>query len=368
MKIRVLHIIDHLGYGGAPVVVRNLAEKVDSGRIETIVCTLRTNPEAMPVNTRLINLGHNKYNPFVLLSIAKLCKELKIDIIHAHLQKSIMSSLLLGFFCPCKIIIHEHGPIFRGGTGFMYRLFLRVLGTKAVMAIANSQATKAALSRTTGLHDESIHIISNFIDFSQFDPLLYDRQKARKTLGIPENQTVIGFVGRLDQCKGVDLLINTAGILCESGDQYRFVIIGEGKERKELEKLTSKLGLEEKVIFNGLSKNPAELMIAFDIAVIPSRREAFGIAAVELMRMRIPVIASPVGGLVELIDHKKTGIVLDSLNTECIADSIKALVHDSSLLRNIADNAEIFSRKFDGQEQIEHITRIYEKLYSGNLS
>ncbi|MFH1716029.1 MAG: glycosyltransferase, partial [Planctomycetota bacterium] len=113
MKIRVLHVIDHLGYGGAPVAVKNMAEKVNSGRIEAIVCSLRTNPEAIPIKTRLINLAYHKYNPFAFLAIARLCKEHKIDIIHAHLQKSIMSSLLAVFFCPCKIIIHEHGPIFR---------------------------------------------------------------------------------------------------------------------------------------------------------------------------------------------------------------------------------------------------------------
>jgi len=362
MKIRVLHVIDHLGYGGAPVAVKNIAEKVDSGRIEAIVCSLRTNPEAMPISTRLINLGYHKYNPFSFLAIAKLCREEKIDIIHAHLQKSIMSSLLARFFCTSKIVIHEHGPIFRGDTGFIYRSFLRVLGSKAAMAIANSQATKAALSRVTGIEEESIPVVSNFIDFAQFDHTLYDRQDARAKLGITANETIIGFVGRLDPCKGVDLLINAAAILCGDNQQYRFVVVGEGAQRQELEKLTHRLGLEDKVIFAGLCKNPAELMVAFDIAVVPSRREAFGIAAVELMRMRIPIIASAVGGLAEVVQDGKTGILLDALNAECIADSIEALARDSTLGRNIADNAEAFSRKFDGREQIEQIMEIYEQL------
>jgi len=362
MTIRVLHVIDHLGYGGAPVAVKNMAEKVDSSRIEAIVCSLRTNREAMPIRTRLINLTYHKYNPFAFLAIAKLCRENKIDVIHAHLQKSIMSSLLAAFFCPSKMIIHEHGPIFRGGTGFIYRLFLRVLGSKAAMAIANSQATKTALSRVTGLDEESVSVVSNFIDFAQFDHTLYDRQNARVKLGITGNETVIGFVGRLDPCKGVDLLINAARILCDDNEQYRFVIVGEGAQRQELEQLTRRLGLKDKVIFAGLYKNSAEVMIAFDIAVIPSRREAFGIAAVELMRMRIPIIASSVGGLAEIVQQGKTGILLDALNAECIANSIDALGHDSSLRRNIADNAEAFSRKFDGREQIEQITEIYEQL------
>ncbi len=91
MKIRVLHVIDHLGYGGAPVVVKNITEKLDTEHIVTLVCALRTNPEAMPIKTTLINLTYHKYNPFAFLKIAKLCKQHKININQAHLQKSIIS-------------------------------------------------------------------------------------------------------------------------------------------------------------------------------------------------------------------------------------------------------------------------------------
>ena len=362
MKIRVLHVIDHLGYGGAPVVVKNIVERLSSEDIETFVCAIRTNPKAMPIKTTLISLTYHKYNPFAFLAIAKLCKEHEIDIIHAHLQKSIISCLLAGFLCDAKIIIHEHGPIFRGGTGCIYRLLLKVLATKASVAIANSQATKSVLNQTAGFAEESIHIVSNFIDFARFDHTLYDRDKARNTLGIAENKTVVGFVGRLDSCKGVDLLINAAAILCKKDQRYHFVIVGQGAQRKQLERLALQLGLKEKVIFTGLCRNPAEIIKALDIAVIPSRREAFGIAAIEFMRMKIPVIASPVGGLVEVVQHKKTGIVLDNLNAENIADAVNTLVQDNSLRESLIENAEVFSRKFNGTEQLKQITSIYEKL------
>jgi len=371
MKIRVLNVIDHLGYGGAPVAVKNIVEKLNSEprssegrdeRIETFVCALRTNPEAMPIKTTLINLTYHKYNPFAFLAIAQLCKEHKIDIIHAHLQKSIISCLLAGFLCGAKIIIHEHGPIFRRGTGCIYRLLLKLLAPKASIAIANSQATMAALKQIAGFAEESVHIVSNFIDFASFDPSLYDRDKARSTLGIAENKTVVGFVGRLDSCKGVDLLINAAAILCEKDPRYHFVIVGEGSQRKQLERLVAQLGLKEKVIFTGLCKNPAEVISGFDIAVVPSRREAFGIAAVEFMRMKIPVIASPVGGLVEVVQHNKTGILLDNLNAENIAEAVDTLVQDNFLRESLVENAEVFSHKFDGAEQLKQITSIYEKL------
>ena len=364
MKIRILHVIDHLGYGGAPLVVKNIAEKLDTENIETLVCALRTNPEAMPIKTTLISLTYHKYNPLAFLKIAKLCKQHKINILHAHLQKSIITCLLAGFFCNAKIIIHEHGPIFRRGTGCIYRLLLKLLAKKASAAIANSKATIEALKETAGFAEQSTHVVTNFVDFARFDHTLYDRMKARDTLGIAQNKKVVGFVGRLDNCKGVDLLINAAAILCKKNPLYHFVIVGHGEQRNQLEHLVLQLGLKENVTFTGLCKNPPEIISAFDIAVIPSRREAFGIAAIEFMRMKIPVIASPIGGLVEIVLHNKTGILLDNLNADNIALAVNTLMQDNSLRESLVENAELFSRKFDGTEQLRQITEIYEKLCS----
>ena len=364
MKIRVLHVIDHLGYGGAPVIVKNITEKLDSEHIETLVCTLRTNPQAMPIKTTLISLTYHKYNPFAFLTIAKLCKQHNIDIIHAHLQKSIICCLLAGFLCDAKIIIHEHGPIFRHGTGCIYRLLLKLLAKKASAAIANSQATMEALKQTAGFTEQSAHIVTNFVDFARFDHTLYDRQKTRDALRIAEDKKVVGFVGRLDNCKGVDLLIKAAAILCNKDPQYHFIVIGHGAQRNHLEQLVLRLGLKENVTFTGLCKNPPEILSAFDIAVVPSRREAFGIAAIEFMRMKIPVIASPIGGLVEVVQHNKTGILLDNLSADNIALAVSSLMQDNSLREHLVENAELFSRKFDGAEQLKQITEIYKKLCS----
>ena len=362
MRIRVLHVIDHLGYGGAPLVVKNIAEKTDAGLVETVVCSLRTNPQPIPIKTKLINLGHGKYNPFSFLAIARLCNEHKIDIIHAHLQKSIVSCLLAGFFCDAKIIVHEHGPIFRGGTGFVYRLLLRVLASRAAIATANSLATTTALSQTAGFDEDSILVVGNFIDFARFDRTAYDRNTVRNKLGIAEDDIVVGFVGRLDHCKGADLLVNAAAILCKQDKRYRFVIVGEGAQRRRLEEMAFRLKLNEKIAFTGLCKNPAEVMIAFDIAVVPSRREAFGVAAIEFMQMRTPVIASAVGGLVEVVRHEDTGILLNELSPEEIADAVNRLARDSALRESLAGKAEAFSRMFGGKEQLQQIEDIYKQL------
>ncbi len=364
MSIRVLHVIDHLGFGGAPIVVKNIVEQMDSDRIEPIVCALRTNPKALPISARLINLTAAKYNPLAFLAIARLCREQRIDIVHAHLQKSVVSCLLASFFCKARVIIHEHGPIFRGGTGSIYRLLLKLLSSKATAAIANSKATKAALSRTVALDEKSIFVAGNFIDVARFDPGLHGRDEARDLLGIASDRIVVGFVGRLDVCKGVDLLIDAGAILCAEDERYHLVIVGEGSQRPRLESMVRRLGLSEKVTFTGLCEKPEEIIPAFDAAVVPSRREAFGIAAVEFMRMNVPVVASAVGGLVEVVRHDKTGILLDELSAASIARAVARVVRDDSLRQKLTAEAEVLSRRFDGQEQLKVIADIYEKLCS----
>jgi len=362
MSIRVLHLIDHLGYGGAPMVVKNIAENIEAARFETLVCALRTNPRAMTINTEVINLDYGKYNPFTVRAIRYVCRLHNIDILHCHLQKSVVSGLLAAPRCRAKVVIHEHGPIFRGGTGCIYRMFLRHLGSRAAAAVANSQAAASALSRIARIPGQDIPVIANFVDFQRFDPVKYDRKKARTELGIADDEIAVGFVGRLDHCKGIDALLGSASVLHSKGITCHFVIIGAGPQRAALENLARDLRIEDKVTFVGLCENPAELMIALDVGVIPSRREAFGIVAVEFMRMRVPVIAANVGGLPELIEHGKTGMLLEDIEPETIAKAVEGLVNDSSMRKGIADNAEAFSCKFDGKAQLRQIMDLYERL------
>ncbi|MBW2046491.1 MAG: glycosyltransferase family 4 protein [Deltaproteobacteria bacterium] len=368
MRIKVLHVVDQLEYGGAAMAVKNIVENMDEERVETFVCALRRKPKTVPIKAKVVTLRCHKYSPFAVLAIVRLCKQYSIDIMHAHLLKSITSSLLASFLCKSKVIIHDHGGIFRSDwVVFVYKLSLKVLGSRASLVIANSHATKMTLYQRVGFSEESIMVVSNFIDFARFDYTSYDPSKVRYKLGFSDNQLIIGFVGRLFFYKGVDLLINAASVICEKNSRLRFVIVGDGPQRRKLEQQVAQLGLEKKVIFTGLCKNPAEIMRAFDIAVIPSREEAFGIVAVELMRMMIPVIISPIGGLPELAQHGETGILLNELSKEAIAEAVIRLAKDRALRERLIKNAEVFSRKFDGRLQIEQLRDIYESLAQGRL-
>jgi len=364
MKIRVLHVIDHLGYGGAPFVVKGIVERMPAERVESVVCALRPNRKSLPINAEVITLKGFKYSPAAICSIARICRKHRIDIVHAHLQKAVIASLLATYLCRRRLILHEHGPIFRRGAGSVYRGFIRLLGSRADAIIANSEAAKSAVQQTVRRAELPVVVVPNFVDLQQFDCDRYDRTSVRESLGLDPNKCVVGFVGRLDRAKGADLLVEAAALLRDQEDAYRFLVVGDGSERDRLDAQIQKLGLDRMVILTGLRENTAAIMRAFDLGVVPSRREAFGIAALEMMRMKVPVIVSPVGGLPELVQDGRTGVTLSELSPAAIAQAIRRLREDAALREKLSRSAFEYSASFDGSRAVQQIVEVYERLVS----
>ncbi|HON91762.1 MAG TPA: glycosyltransferase [Sedimentisphaerales bacterium] len=365
MKIRVLHVIDHLGYGGAPFVVKNLVERMPSDLVESVVCALRPNLKPLPIDATVVTLESKKYSLTPIRLIAGLCRDREIDIVHAHLQKAFLSSLWARPRFAGRLVLHEHGPIFRGGTGCVYRGFLRGFGSRADAIIANSRAAATAIAQVIGPLKIPIAVVPNFLDLERFDPDRYDRERARASLGLTKARFVVGFVGRLDRPKGADLLVEAAAKLPCQEKAWSFYLVGDGPQRRDLQERVRRLGLEGIVTLGGLHENPAVALRAFDVVVVPSRREAFGLAALEAMRMRVPVVVSPVGGLPELIQDGDTGIVLPRLDAGSIAGAIQRLASDEALRNRLANNAFDHAGKFDGQSAVEQVVELYRRLMRG---
>ena len=362
MKIRVLHVIDHLGYGGAPLVVKGLVEAMPADRVENVVCALRPNDRPIDIATSVVTLDCHKYSMATVGAIARLCTEHEIDIVHAHLQKAVISSLLAARRFEAALILHEHGPIFRGGTGCFYRLFIRRLGSRAKTIIANSRAAQQAMERVLGDAGVPVVVVPNSVDPGCFDPTRYDRDRAREKLGLGEDDFVVGFVGRLDPAKGADILVEAAARLRDERAPCRVVLMGEGSQRGDLERQIERLDLDGVVTLTGLCESPAELMRAFDVAVVPSRREAFGVAALELMHMRVPVIVSPVGGLPELVEDGRAGVVLPEPGAAAVVAAIQSLRSDPARRATLAAAAAHRAAAFERSTVVNQVLNVYGNI------
>ncbi len=363
MTVKVLHIIGSLKLGGAQVSVKYLVEHCDAEKIEPYLYPLRSRQIDIPVDGTIIKYPYRNYDPRKFLAILKICKKYNIDIIHAHLEKPILGSLLSTFFCKVPVIVHEHGPVFRKSWKYtIYRLGLRFLGNRAAAVIAVSNATADCLVKKAGIDRNKIRVIHNAVDLDRFQPDNRKRRQMREKLSIAVGDTVIGFAGRLALIKGVDLLIEAFSLIEKKSERFVLVIAGDGPARKKLESMAKNLGIDEKVRFLGFVDNVAEVMNAFDIAVVPSRQESFGLTAIEFMSMSIPLVCSGVEGLAEIAVDGENALVTDPNTPEEIANCIKRIAGDRDLGKRLADTAKENCKKFSVSEYVAAFRNLYSKV------
>ncbi len=363
MALKVLHVIDHLAFGGGQTSMRAIVENAAGNEFEYLICQLRTAPESISLNAKLITLNYGKYDPRAVFALARLCKEHKISILHAHLKKSIIICLLINCFYNIPVIVHEHGPINWEGVFSIYRWALRILHHRAAAIIANSQFTTGELVKRAAVKKDCIEVIYNPVDFGVFDYHKFSREKSRRNFNISNGDFVVGYVGRLHPVKGVDILVRAFALLLQQSARYLLVLAGDGPQRKSLETLTRQLGIAERVRFLGMRADVPEIMATFDISVVPSRQEPFGIVPIELMRMKIPIVSSGKEGLAESVENRVTGLVTRENNPDELCLCIRTLAEDEGLRNQLVEAAYTFSEQFRPEEQIKKIERIYKQAY-----
>lgn len=161
----------------------------------------------------------------------------------------------------------------------------------------------------------------------------------------------IGFLGRLSEEKGVDVLINVLKNLPST----TALIAGTGPAEESLKKLTIKLGTVDQVEFVGFVEDKEKFFQSIDMLIVPSvKAESFGLVIVEAMRAGIPVIASRIGAIPEIIEHKKTGLLFEPGNTQALVDLINMLQSGSSLKDSLINQAkQTVEAKFGVKKMIE---------------
>ena len=363
MTVRILHLIGSLRLGGAQIVLKQIVEHTDSNRFEHIVYPLRPKHQDIKLSAEIITNPYFNYDLRKFFDILRTCKVRKIDLIHAHLHKDILGGLISTYVQRIPVLVHEHGAIFQPGIQYkMFRLLLRLLKHRAAGFIATSQSTAAQLTSASGIDPSRIQVIYNAVDTAVFRPDADARRRIRQTLGYSETDTVIGFVGRLSPDKGIDLLVEAMGLLASENSAMKLLIVGSGPMEKHLREKTDALRISPRVHFAGFQPSPAEWINAFDIACLPSRYESFGLAAAEMMTMKIPLICTAVGGLKELTENGRNALVIRQNTPRHIASAIDLLAADAAMQATLSNNAFDFSRHFSIDAFISKIEALYSNL------
>jgi glycosyltransferase involved in cell wall biosynthesis len=175
-------------------------------------------------------------------------------------------------------------------------------------------------------------------------------------------RTMVGFLGRLVWEKGPDVFVRAAALVARDRPDVEFVVAGAGDMQAALERHAVTRGLAGRVRWLGWQPDPARLLALMDIVVVPSRREGFGLSALEAMRAGKPVIASATGGLPELITPDVNGRLVPTDDPEALATAIRALVDDAPARRRLGEAARLRGAGFDIAATAAAVARVYRSV------
>ena len=368
--MRVLHIIDSGGMYGAEVVLLNLIdEQIRQGlkpviasignhgcrekAIETEVCKRN-----FPVKTFRMHPGPNFIGAWEILQYAK---STNCALLHSHGYKG---NILFGFI-PKRIrqlplITTIHGWTSTEAIFSRMRLYewLDSLTLSRMYAVVFVNKGMLAHPKIAGRKTVNFHIVNNGISVDEPDTYPCDALKVPSATGLK-----IVAVGRLSPEKGFDVLLKAMARVVESGRDVSLVLFGEGGERRKLEDLVCQLDLQESVKMPGFVENAAATFSCFDLLVMPSLTEGLPITLLEAMRAKLPVIASKVGGIPNVLEDGAGGLLVEPGDVEELAVAISKLTGFQSQRRQLAGEAQlIFKQKYSATQMAASYRQIYADI------
>ncbi len=316
-----------------------------------------------------LNVKH-KHDPRHFTQIKKIIKNEKIDILHAHIWNP--ASCRYAFFAASAskipVITTEHDP-FRLSP--IKNSFKQLVLKKTARIIAISKNNKELLAKLYPKHKSRIHLIHNGIDTIWWQSQLLrftqsDLQRIKKDVfhAAPDTLMLI-TVAELHERKGLEYLIRAIPAIAEKFPNTKLAIVGDGKNGNSLLGLIKKLKISRHIILLGRRRNIPFLLKSSNIFILPSLREGFGLVNLEAMITPLPVVASNVGGIPDIVVDGKTGILVEPENSQMLGEAISYLISHPDKRQSLAKNAQdrVFE-KFSAEKMAEE----YEKVYKETLS
>lgn len=383
--MKILLIITRLDLGGSAEAVMQIAEGLSKkGHEIKIITGLTKKPQedfedyvkrtGVPIT--VIPELRREVNPFydlrALWLLYKVINNEKPEVVHTHTSKAGILGRWAAWLCGVKVIIHStHGHIFYGYFGslktklFLWIEKLTAVITDRVTTLSSLEIDDYERMRLAGR--EKFISIPYGIDTKGYQQSGRTKEEVRKMFGLYPEDYVIGWVGRLVPVKDCGTFIRAASLLQErirasessSGRGLRFLIVGDGPERKKLEDMAERIGL--KIIFTGTRKDIYDIISAMDILVLSSLNEGLGHVLLEAMASQKPVVATRVGGVPEIVEDGVSGILVNPSKPEEMASAIEKILTNPEMMENMGKEGKKRVGRFDIQIAIDRLESLYKR-------
>jgi glycosyltransferase involved in cell wall biosynthesis len=348
MTSRVLHLALSFARGGRRSAVTNLARALaDEGHASDLACldSLACPAEevAGDFGRTLVLARRGALDPRAPRAIATFCGDRGIDVMHAHDAASLWAGALARVTNRAPSLVYTfHRTATLDTRGLVQRARNSLALTAARAVVVGSTDRQRYFMRTHWVKRQKVQRIPFGVDLSRFRPDAEARRRVRSEWGVAESELVLGCVGHFWPDKGVDVALRAYRALGDAwaGPMPPFVIVGEGSEARLRE--LSELGracARGKVIFAGFRQDVEACLASLDVLVHTPRAEAFGLVLAEGAAVGLPVVATAVGGVTDIVRDERTGLLAPSGDVAGLVHAMSQLLSDHELRERLGANA-----------------------------
>ena len=365
-SVVILHCITELSIGGAQNALLRLLANLDRQRYQPVVASLFNADGAVAMQIRGLNIPvidlemPNKWRLDALWRFYRLLRKLRPAVLHTWMFHANIPGRIIGRIAGVPNIISSERIM---GLESKCRLRLNRLTVPLADRVICVSSNVADFARDRiHLPDAKLVVIPNGIDMASFENLP-TREEVRAAEALPTDQFILASIGRPRPQKGYDILIDAFGRLAPSYPKAQLLFVGDGPDRPFLQEKANQLGLSERVTFLGDRIDIPRLLPALDIVVLPSRHEGMPNVALEAMAAGLPVVATTVGGIPEVVDRARTGLLVPPENPAELASALCTILENPDLARKMgASGRQRIEENFDIQQTVARTEQLYASL------
>ena len=371
-KYKIAYVIDGLSMGGAERLMVPILKHLSRTDFEAYVCALQSkdgNPmedeiRALGVPVDCMDIKHLRdWN--ALPRLIKYLKKNDVDLVHTQLEfANILGNISARFLhLPSVCTIHVMPSLdVKAKSKLHQKLEWFVLNYFCNRVISVSEEAREYHLHISGTSASQVSTIYNGIDLSSFSSLERELERAnvRAELGIPSDANLLTTVAVLRPQKGIQFMIRAMSTVLASNPNTYYLVAGNGSHRAALMEEVNNLGLGDRVIFPGMRQDVPRLLTASDVFVLPTLTEALPTVLAEAMAAKLPIIASRVGGVPEMITNGQNGCLVEPEDEEGLAQAcIDLLVSSEKRAAVGAEGWRIVNQKFNIEKQVDQLETLY---------
>lgn len=372
-KYNVAFLIDSLGMGGAERMMIPILKQLRGEEFEPRVAVFKVR-EGNPIAKDLQALGIAvDYFPIAYLRdigavfrLVKYFKQTGADLVHAQLELADtlgnFASKLAGL--PSVSTLHtmdSQSMSLKTWARETVELWSLRLFCDRVISVAE-EARKFHL-KTSGAPEKQNITIYNGIDLSRFTHLDGVRDALRRELSIPLDAEVLTTLAVLRELKGIQFMIQSMPAVLSARPNAYYLVVGDGSHRAVLVEEARRAGVENRVVFAGMRSDVPHILAASDIFVLPTLTEALPTVLAEAMACRLPIVASAVGGIPEMVTDGENGRLVQPARPDELFHACVELLSNPALRQRMSQRGwEIVNEKFNVEGQVEQLKDLYRSL------